>query len=190
MRFSWLNIRDPRITDDLLEDFYSGNSVFDDFLKNKAGDWQDYSEAATYVFITSDEEQSEVISRIYGYVSINSTGLLYENSDGEKQYLSCAEIRMFAIHKSLRRKLNPCSNYSSVLFKMVLQRLYFMSTSVIGFRAIFLNANNEGYRLYVNSGFSEVTDYLAPETEEKLSLEGTTPLLLLINEGTTDLLFS
>ena len=189
MNFSWINIRDDMITQELLDEFQSGNSLFDDFLKNKAGYWQDHSEAATYVFVKESEKDEGAIKKIYGYVSINATGLMFINENDNRQYLPCAEIRMFAIHKSLRKIHNPYNKYSEILFKYVLQQLYFLSTSVIGFRAIFLNANDEGYHLYLNSGFEEMKGYLSPEEEEKLDLEGTRPLLLLINDSVTDLLF-
>ena len=189
MEFTWVNIQDDLITQELLDDFQSGNSVFDDFLKEKARDWQDYSEATTYVFVKSTDKEAGCISRIFGYVSINATGLMYKRADDSKLYLPCAEIRMFAIHKSLRKRHNPDNNFSEILFKMVLQELYYMSTHVIGFRAIFLNANDEGYQLYVNSGFEEVKGFLTPDEEEKMDLEGMRPLLLLINDDITDLLF-
>jgi hypothetical protein len=44
MEFKWINIRDKLITQELLDEFKSGNSVFDEFLREKAGDWQDLSE--------------------------------------------------------------------------------------------------------------------------------------------------
>lgn len=189
MEFTWLNIRNELITQELLDDFKSGNSVFDEFLCSQALTWQDYSESATYVFVTTADLKENKIQRIYGYVSINATGLMYTNSAGNRLYLPCAEIRMFAIHQSLRKHNNPTIKYSEILFKLALQELYCISTQIIGFRAIFLNANNEGYHLYKNCGFEEVKGYLSPEEEEKLDIEGTTPLILMINDNITDVLF-
>ena len=189
MEFEWINIRDNMVTQELLDSFQSGNSVFDDFLKEKAGYWQDNSEAATYVFVTKDDRVSGKINRIYGFVSINATGLLIKNDEEENQYLSCAEIRMFAIHKSLRKKHDPTVKYSEILFTMVLQNLYCMSNHDIGFRAIFLNANEHGYQLYKDCGFDEASGYLTPDAEDKLNIEGTKPLILFINESITDLLY-
>lgn len=189
MEFEWINIRDEMITQELLDSFESGNSTFDEFLKKEAGRWQDYSEAATYVFVTQDDLNAGKIKRIYGYMSINAMGLLFQSEDGDNQYLSCAEIRMFAIHRSLRKKHNPTVEYSELIFTKGLQNLYYMSNHDIGFRAIFLNSNKDGYQLYKNSGFSEVSGYLTPDVEDKLNIEGTTPMLLFINESITDLLF-
>ena len=55
MEFVWINIRDKMVTQELLDGFQSGNSVFDSFLKERAGDWQDNSEAATYVFVNKND---------------------------------------------------------------------------------------------------------------------------------------
>lgn len=189
MEFEWINIRDNMVTQELLDSFQSGNSVFDNFLKEKAGYWQDNSEAATYVFVSKDECVAGKVNRIYGYVSINAMGLLFENEDGNNQYLSCAEIRMFAVDKILHKKHGSIVRYSEILFRMVLQNLYYMSTHDMGFRAIFLNANKQGYQLYRDCGFEETCGYTTPDTEDKLDIEGTTPLILFINEGITDLLF-
>ena len=134
MEFEWINIRDKMVTQELLDSFESGNSVFDVFLKEKAGYWQDHSEAATFVFVSKDDLNVGQIERIYGYVSINAMGLLYQNVDGDNQY-------------------------SEMLFTMVLQNLYQMSTHNIGFRAIYLNSNDEGYKLYRKCGFEEVPSH-------------------------------
>lgn len=190
MEFEWINIRDKLITQELLDSFESGNSVFDNYLKVNAGEWQDHSEAATYVFVTPDDINAGLIERIYGFISINAMGLLYKNESGDNQYLSCAEIRMFAIHKTLRKRHDITIKYSEMIFTKALQNLYYMSTHQIGFRAIFLNSNEDGYQLYKDCGFLEVSGYLTPDSEDKLNIEGTTPMLLFINDDITDLLFS
>ena len=120
--------------------------------------------------------------RIYGYVSINTMGLLYKAEDKENRYLSCAEIRVFAIAKQLRKRHDTTIKYSDLIFKMVLQNLYELSTSVIGFKAIFLNANHEGKHLYSDNGFVEITEYIAPTDEKKMELANTTPMLLIIDD--------
>lgn len=190
MEFEWVNIRDKLITKELLDVFQSGNSVFDKFLQETASVWQDYSESATYVFVDKSEIDDNKITRIFGYVSINTTGLMYYNENGNRLYLPCAEIRMFAIHKSLRKRHDISNKFSQILFKLVLQNLYFMSTHIIGFRAIFLNSNDDGYQLYSDCGFEDLKDFLAPEEEEKLSIKGTKPMILLINDNITDIIFS
>ena len=94
------------VTQELLDSFQSGNSVFDDFLKEKAGYWQDNSEAATYVFVTKDDRVSGKINRIYGFVSINAcvaesetqfiSGLLSSISQiGASRWLSLRGLLLF-----------------------------------------------------------------------------------------------
>lgn len=57
------------------------------------------------------------------------------------------------------------------MFRLVLQNLYYMSTHIIGFRAIFLNSNDQGYQLYSDCGFEDLKVFLAPEEEEKYQLK-------------------
>lgn len=178
MRFEWINIE--QVDDSIINAFESGDSTFDEFLKENAKKWQASSESATYVFADEEEVKNRSVTRIYGYVSINTMGLLY--SSEEKKYLSCAEIRMFAIAKQLRKRHDITVDWSTQLFKLVLQNLYEMSTKVIGFKAIFLNANSNGYKLYKENGFEDITEYVTPETEEKIGIEGCKPLLLVIND--------
>ncbi len=180
--FCWINI--SQVSDRILDEFDCGSYVFNDFLKEKARDWQENGEAVTYVVVTSNEleSDSDSISRIYGYVAINAMGLLYNTSDDEHRYLPCVEIRMFAVAKQLRKKHDSTIPYSNIIFKMILQNLYEMSTKIIGFHAIFLNANQEGYQLYKENDFEEITQYIAPTDEEKLDITGTKPMLLLIDD--------
>lgn len=185
----WVNIES--VGYELTDSFDSGNSIFNDFLKNHARSWQDYGEAATYIIADKEEIENHNIHRIYGYVTINATGLLY-NYDGDSdnyQYLSCAEIRMFAIQNVLRKHGDFTRDYSEIIFNLVLENLYAMSTHDIGFKAIFLNANNEGKSLYERSGFETVTGFISPTLEEKLDIAGTTPMILMINDDFMDRVF-
>ena len=191
--FEWINI--DKIDDNLLKEFDCGNETFNEFLSEKAKKWQTAGEATTYVFIDEAEKQKyeksndiKCISRIYGYASINTTGLLYNDSNesGDSKesvkYLSCAEIRMFATDKRLHRHHNPSVKYSDMIFTTLLQNLYEMSTKVIGFQAIYLNANSMGYKLYKDHGFDEITEFLPSTEENKINIEGCIPLLLVIND--------
>ena len=47
---------------------------------------------------------------------------------------------------------------------------------------IFLNANHDGYALYKRNGFEEITDFLPPTQEKLIDIDGTIPMLLLIND--------
>lgn len=180
MTFDWVNIKD--VNDAVINEFDSGEYVFNSFLKEKARTWQDNGEAATYVFADAEEIAHKNITRIYGYASINTMGLLYSEGDIDR-YLSCAEIRMFSIASQLRKRHDPTIHWSEIIFKVLLQNLYCMSTSVIGFHAVFLNANNNGYKLYVDCGFQEIDDYVIPQDDEKLDISECTPLLLIIDDN-------
>ena len=185
----WINIES--VSQELTDSFNSGNSVFDNFLKNDARRWQDYGEAATFIIADKEEIEKGNITRIYGYVTINATGLLYSPSgdDGDYQYLSCVEIRMFAIQRAFRKHGDPTRNYSEIFFNLVLMNLYHMATHTIGFKAIFLNANHEGRRLYKSAGFEEVSGFVSPTVEDKIDLEETTPMILMINDEFIDKVF-
>lgn len=176
MNFDWINIES--VDDAVIKEFDSGNHAFNDFIHNKAKTWNDKGESVTYAFIDRDEKE---ISRIYGFVSINTMALLYDNN-GKNEYLPCVEVRLFAIAQQLRKHHDSSVEWSDTIFKTLLQNLYCMSTKVIGFKAIFLNANHEGYGLYINNGFVEITDYIKPEEDEKIDIEDCTPLLLIIND--------
>ena len=90
---------------------------------------------------------------------------------------------MFSIAKELRKRHDPTIKWSEIVFKVLLQNLYNMSTSIVGFRAVFLYANTNGYNLYKECGFQEIDEYLIPETDDKVEVEGCTPLLLVINDN-------
>ena len=55
------------VTQELLDEFESGNSDFDSFIKELAGDWQDRSEAATYVFVNKSDIDNALFSVFSSY---------------------------------------------------------------------------------------------------------------------------
>lgn len=176
------------VDDTVIKEFDCGNPAFNVFLSEKAKDWNDSGESVTYVFVDADEEKDDSISRIYGFASINALGLLFDN-DGRNEYLSCAEIRLFAIARQLRKNHDKTIEWSNILFKTLLQELYSMSTRTIGFKAIFLNANREGYQLYKDNGFEVISEYVTPQNDSKIESEDCTPLLLKINSETVERIF-
>lgn len=178
--FCWININ--QVPQSVINAFDSGNEVFNDFLKETALRWQNNGEAVTYLIVTENERKANCYTRIYGYVSINSMGLLYDTQGENRKYLPCVEIRMFAIAKQLRKRHDPMIKYSDMIFKLILQNLYELSTKVIGFRAIFLNANKDGFRLYKDNHFEILSDFVSPTDEEKIDISDTTPMLLFIND--------
>ena len=177
--FEWTKL--DEVSKSVIDSFESGNKDFDDFLKEKAQLWANCGEGVTYVIVRNDQLEKKQITNIYGYVTVSSTGLLY-NDQNTNRYLSCAEIRMFAIAKQLRKRHDITIQYSDNILKVILQNIYEMSTKCIGFRAICLNSNNEGYNLYKDNGFVEIKDFIAPSEEKGIDIEGTIPMLLIIDD--------
>lgn len=181
MEFEWVNIES--VDDSVVRKFDSGNHAFNNFLYNDAKKWSSCGEAVTYVFADKDEIALSNISRIYGFVAINTMGLLYRETDSNK-YLHCCEIRLFAIAEQLKRRYSQDAEWSDIIFKVLLQNLYEMSTRTIGFKGIFLNANDEGINLYKRNGFQEITSFVEPQEDDKIETEKCTPLLLIIDDDT------
>lgn len=187
MEFDWINIES--VDDTVIRDFDCGNHAFNDFLYKKAKIWNAAGESVTYVFADEAEIKEKSVCRIYGFATINTMGLLFDN-DGKNEYLSCAEIRLFAIAKQLRKRHDKSIFWSDIIFKMLLQNLYYMSTNVIGFKAIFLNANHDGLQLYQNNGFDAINEYIVPQKDSQIEIEDCTPLLLMITSDTLYNIFS
>ena len=179
MNFEWIGLEG--VDKAVLNDFDSGSCAFNCFLQEYAEAWRDVGEAVTYLCVDREEASRNCVTRIYGYAAINTNGLLYTDNS-KKKYLQCAEIRMFAIAKQLRGHKDPTCNFSRDIFYSFLQNMYIMSMTVIGFKAIFLNSNHEGYHLYKECGFDEITDYIPPEDDDKIEIDDCTPLLLVMNE--------
>ena len=181
MTFKWINAAD--VSQDLLNKFSSGGQAYDDYLHYSHNIWAANGEGVTYVAVL--EEDYPAIDRIHAFCVINATGLMVSREDEAVEYLSCCEIRLFAISRSLRGARDEYGEkYSVNLFKSFLQDLYQMSTSVIGFRAIYLNSNDDGYHLYTDEavGFMEPAGYIPATDEEKLDIEGCTPLLFFLDD--------
>ena len=83
---------------------------------------------------------------------------------------SCVEIKYFAISKRLKHQtaylIDPQKYYSTIFFELLMQDLYEMSTSIIGFQMIFLRANDEGIKLYQRKHFIDASNYLIPFDED------------------------
>lgn len=190
MTFEWISLR-SNVPEKVVKEFDCGDYTFNEFLQEKALNWMDNGYASTYVAVDDEEATNGNITRIYAFASINATGLLYR--DGQNKYLSCVEIRMFAVSKMLRG--NGVTDidgirYSYKIFQSLVQELYAMSTSVIGFCAVTLNANDKGLKLYKEFGFVETDEFLLPEEEEKISIEKCTPLIFsLITEDALSRIF-
>lgn len=191
MIFEWTSL--SNVPSDVVDRFDCGEEVFNDFLKSHAKTWMSEGYAVTYVAVDKNALESGDVHRVYGYAAINATRLLGKDREKNK-YLSCAEIRMFAVSKALRGKeavdLDGIK-YSYKLFQSLMQELYYISTSVIGFCAVTLNANTTGLELYKKFGFMHSEEYLLPEEEEKIDIEGCTPLVFsFMGENVFETLFT
>lgn len=190
MTFEWTLLNN--VPDDVLFKFDCGDEKFNDFLKNQANEWMSNGYAVTYVAVDGTELKNGNVQRIYGYAAVNSTGLLCKDKEKNK-YLSCAEIRLFAVSRILRGHEavdRDGVKYSYKLFQSLMQELYSISTHIIGFSAVTLNSNKEGLNLYKKFGFIQSDEYILPEDEEKISIEGCVPLIFsFMSEDLMDSLF-
>ncbi len=189
MNFEWKSIRE--VPEKVIKDFDCGDYTFNEFLYNTAAKWMDNGYATTYVAVDSGENNEGRITKIYAYASINCTGLLYKGE--HSKYLSCVEIRMFAVSRHLRGDgVTDVDGvrYSYKVFQSLMQELYVMSTRTIGFCAVTLNANDKGLKLYTKFGFVKTDEYILPEEEEKINIAECTPLIFsLITEDAITKIF-
>lgn len=162
---------------DLINRFDCGNFVFNAFLKEKAKKWQTSGKTVTYI-LTSEQKD-----RVYAYASIAASGITNQIDD-KISIISCAEIKMFAISRCIRGvDFDGCRKYSDIAFNLLIQDLYSMSCSTIGFQAIILYANSEGKSLYERNGFCIFSDYyVAPNIEEDLDITECVPLICRITD--------
>ena len=72
--------------------------------------------------------------------------------------------------------------YSHVFFALLLQELWLTATTKISFKAIFLQSNNEGKKLYEEFGFVEIDNYVAPTVDDKIEIDDCVPMLCLISD--------
>ena len=176
--------REGKLSDDIIMRFDCGNDDMSDYLHYQASKDVVSGDGVTYVLVRRDEvdkdedkDESKKINRIYAYATIKAHSLSYYES-GEKYHakevneqgqvlssIPCVEIKMFAIDRALKKQPaynidNGKHHYSTLFFMMFLEDLYYMSMNTIGFKVIFLRANDEGEKLYRNVGFIDSSEYL------------------------------
>lgn len=180
--FSWVKLNE--VSDDVLKDFNCGVDAYNLFLHENARSWMTEGYAVTYVAVDEEELKQSSINHIFAYAAISTTGLL--TKEEKSRYLSCAEIRLFAVSKALRGSEAVDSDgvrYSYKIFQSLMQELYYISTHVIGFTAVMLNANDKGLSLYKKFGFFEISEYISPEDEDKLDIEGCKALMFSLKSS-------
>ena len=175
------------VSQDVLQKFNCNHPDFNDFLANDAIQCASNGEGVTYILVDKEEYESKTISTIYAFATILSTSLQYHKMDNdEKLYsISGVEIKYFAIasifHKQIAYTIDPDKYYSTIFFEWLLIELYNMSTSVIGFQAIFLRANENGEKLYRRKHFVDATDYIIPYEEDD-AMGKCIPMCLMIQD--------
>lgn len=145
-----------KVSQDVLQKFDCGHPDFNDFLIEDAITTAANGEGVTYILVDEEEYNSEEknISAIFAFATIQATSLqYYDMKDTEKLYsISGVEIKYFAINKIFQKQIaytiDSDKYYSTLFFESLLVDLYQMSTSFIGFQAIFLRANENGEKLY------------------------------------------
>lgn len=177
---SYVELSRTIVTNEIILDFTCRNSNIDNFFHETAKTWCDMGIGVTYILISSKDLEENKINKIYAFATIACAGLLYTDKDSNKLYMPCAEIKYFAINKAFRGQTNTGfkdgKRYSQIFFKMFLQELYYMSTSIIGFSMIYLQANSEGRQLYEKCNFIELNGYVLPDADEKIEIEECTPM--------------
>ncbi len=171
-QLDYVELNESGISDDVINSFDCGNNDMSDYLHKQAKGDTAKSKCITYVLLDGAR------NRIYAYATISSYAMYYYE-DAEKYHtvpmtddgqilvtVPAVEIKMFAIDKALRGQtaflLDPDKQrkYSTIFFQWFLEKLYYMSMSIIGFQMIFLRANDDGYPLYADNGFAEYDKYI------------------------------
>jgi len=168
MSLEYFNIKDLKISQDVLNYFDCGHPDFNDFIRNDAIPQQDMGNGVTYVLIDNSEKDSDVTA-ILAFATIR-TCALYSGKDGILVSEPCAEIKYFAIHKQFQKQLTGKNGvekyYSTSFFEELLVKLYELSITVIGYTGIFLRANENGEKLYRRKDFIDAVDYIIPYEED------------------------
>ena len=187
----FIELNESKVTDEVIKQFDCGNLDMSEYLHSQAKRDAIDGNGVTYVLVSSDRK------RIYAYATIKTYSLYYYEDaeilhiraldDTGKILLAIpsVEIKMFAISKKLKGQvaytLDPIGfqHYSSIFFKLFLEKLYYMSMDTIGFQMVFLRANDEGERLYRNNNFVECDEFLSTYDSKA---EGCTSLAITLKE--------
>lgn len=176
------------ISQDVLQKFDCAHPDFNDYLKMDAISCSANGKGVTYVLVDKNEYENKSVTTIFAFATLQTSALLYHDTENEKTLRSmpCVEIKYFAIarrfHKQTAYLIDPNKHYSTIFFECLLSELYLMSTTMIGFQALFLRANEMGHSLYVRKKFINASDYIIP-FEEDDPLGKCTPMFLMIQEN-------
>lgn len=175
-KLEYIELNDAHLPEEIIKQFDYGNNDMTEYLCDSAYKDSINGNGVTYILVDKKDYLNKEIKFIYAYVTISAHALnFYEN--GAKYYtkkidengnvlssVSCIEIKMFAIEKALiHQKADGIRNseyYSTVFLKWFLEKLYYMSMSVIGFQMIFLRSNKEGEKLYRRLKFDNCLEHI------------------------------
>lgn len=168
----YVELSRAKVNSEVLHSFDCRHIDFNEFLYEDAIQFSADGNGVTYILVDKNEYDNENISIIFAFATVQATSLHYRNENDEDVLysISCAEIKYFAINRRLQKQIaydiDENKYYSTIFFELLLQELYEMSTSKIGFQAIFLRANNNGYKLYSRKKFMDASNYIIPYTED------------------------
>ena len=190
---NYVELNKSHVSKSVLKQFDCGNNDLTNYLiKDAYTDCKD-GNGVTYILINKNEYENGNIKFIYAYTTIRAHALnYYENAgkyhtdkaDKNGNVLSCissVEIKLFAIDKAFKHQKpwDKDNYYSTIFFKLLLEKLYYMSMDTIDYKIIFLRANEEGENLYRRVKFDDCTEYIVTYDE---SAERCKPLFLSLKK--------
>lgn len=174
------------VSRDVLQTFDCGHPDFNEFLVDGAESFADDGKGVTYILVDSSEFANERITAIFAFATIQTASLQYVDDEERLRSVPSIEIKYFAIAKRFQKvSADPIDGkkyYSTLFFEWFLADLYHMSTAVIGFRAIFLRANENGEKLYRRKNFMDATKYSIPFDDDD-PLGKCLPMCLMVAEN-------
>ena len=174
------------VSRDVLQTFDCGHPDFNEFLSHDALDYSDNGKGITYILADDTEIKSNKITAIFAFATIQTASLQYIDDEERLRSVPSVEIKYFAIAKSFQKQIaytiDANKYYSTLFFEWFLSDLYQISTTVVGFQAIFLRANENGEKLYRRKKFVDATEYSIPFDDDD-ALGKCTPMCLIIEEN-------
>lgn len=186
--FKYVELSRTNVSQDALSKFNCGHPDFNDFLVNDSLCYAADGKGVTYILVDKEEYERKNISTIFAFATLQTASLQYHDINQPESIYSIPgiEIKYFAIarcfHKQIAYTIDQDKYYSTIFFEWLLMDLYYMSTSIVGFQAIFLRANNSGEKLYRRKHFVDATDYIIPYEEDD-PLGKCIPMCLMIQDN-------
>lgn len=174
------------VSRDVLQTFDCGHPDFNEFLADDAESFADDGKGVTYILVDSSEYENKKITSIFAFATIQTASLQYVDDEECLRSIPSVEIKYFAIAKRFQKQtawmIDKNKYYSTLFFEWFLSDLYHMSTAVVGFRALFLRANEKGEKLYRRKRFVDATEYSIPFDEDDAAGK-CIPMCLMIEEN-------